>query len=94
MTFEKYKQKHWSDSFPNYCKEFTQLFPDINQPLNRIIDETLSMMQHKPVIDILKLDDILHEVHGDYEGDHGWSMKDLINKKYGDLAMLFVESLI
>lgn len=49
--------------------------------------------KREPRLDILKLDELLHKRHGDYE-DQGLSMSDLITKEYGEEANQFVRQQI
>jgi hypothetical protein len=48
-----------------------------------------SLSQGKVKLDLLKLDDHLHKIHGDYEDD-GLSMSMLITQEYGQQAHTFV----
>jgi len=57
----------------------------------KCLDLQMSMLKGKFVINILVLDDILHERHGHYEQEHK-SMSDCIKKYYGEEAEKFVET--
>jgi hypothetical protein len=45
-------------------------------------------------LDFIKFDDWLHAEFGGYEETHGFSMKELIEDRFGAEARIFVESLI
>jgi len=52
----------------------------------------MAMMQ-RITIDIYKLDDYLHKVHGEYE-DEGKSMQDVVFENYGQGAVEVIENLM
>ncbi len=53
--------------------------------------DTLAIMSGRGAgIDILKLDDWLHEKHGNYEDTWGMSMSEFIETEYGKAAHDFV----
>ena len=51
------------------------------------------MLTRRIELDVIKLDDLLHARHGDYE-DSELSMSDIIIQKYGTMANAFVNVLI
>lgn len=60
-----------------------QLFREkFNLPFNQYIDIVMSLGLGKPVLDIIKFDDWLHEKYGNYE-DAGHSMHTLLIEHYG-----------
>lgn len=73
---------HW------YFKWFREYFPELRA--QDFIDMDLLLWGKQAHLDIIKFDDRLHELHGQYE-DQGMSMKDLITKEYGPMAARWVE---
>lgn len=57
---------------------------------NTYFNETMSMLSGKVTLDIMALDDWLHEQHGQYE-DLGFSMSDAITEFYSSAANTFVK---
>ena len=57
----------------------------------RFVDQIVTGATRRPCIDLLELDDWLHEKHGDYETERGMSMRDLLIEEYGQAACNFVE---
>jgi len=53
----------------------------------------VSLMYKLIRIDVMKLDDWLHQIHGEYE-DEGLSMAELITREYGQKAHDFVLNLL
>jgi hypothetical protein len=49
--------------------------------MNRVMDNQLSYIFKRPILDVFVFDDWLHEEFGNYE-DEGLSMKDLIELKF------------
>lgn len=78
-------------SLPEFHAGLRQHFPGIGNA-GRFLCKT-SLMLGSPRIDVITLDDWLHERHGEYEND-GLSMADCIAKHYGEGAKAFVQSLI
>jgi len=56
-------------------------------------DPIISSSTKKVSIDLLKFDDWLHSIHGEYE-DKGYSMETFIKEEYGNEACLFFKRLI
>jgi hypothetical protein len=61
--------------------------------MNVIEDTALMMCTGRIELDLIKLDDLMHERHGDYE-DSELSMSDIISQEYGTVANAFVNVLI
>jgi hypothetical protein len=71
------------------CYYFRKFFPE--KEFNEFLDP-LSTITLKPILDIFKFDDFLHEKHGNYEKK--MSMKKLLETHYGEEAILFFEELL
>lgn len=71
---------------------FKKHFPGIGNA-GRFLDTLAIQCGKRVAVDVLALDDWLHEKHGEYEAD-GLSMAECIAKHYGEPARAFVESLI
>jgi hypothetical protein len=54
------------------------------------IDKILSMTTHRVHLDTIKLDDWLHEQHGQYELERNMSMANFLVKEYSQAAHDFV----
>ncbi|GHV57818.1 hypothetical protein AGMMS49579_24240 [Spirochaetia bacterium] len=76
-------------TLPEAHKQFTETF---HTKLNPFLDGLLMVATKKPVIDVFKFDDWLHEQHGNYE-DKGKCMADILNEKYGKDAFRLVKEL-
>lgn len=76
------------------AEEFEKLFPDLNTPLRDVIEDKVSAILGRLSIDLSKFDDVLHKAHGPYEREQGWSMAELLRKRYGHLECLFIETLL
>jgi len=61
--------------------------------LNPYLDGMLMMIMKKPIIDMGKFDDWLHEQFGDYE-DNGESMADVLRNNYGNSAVNKIKDLL
>jgi len=57
----------------------------------KYVDHVLWMATRNVTVDVMALDELLHERHGDYEDD-GSSMADIITKEYGEEACDFVQN--
>ena len=57
------------------------------------IDNVLSWVTGRCVLDIIRFDDLIHNRHGNYE-ELGMSLNDLIVENYGEESVLFLEKLI
>jgi len=69
-----------------FYKTFRRYFADF-------IDNDLTVLFMKPVIDIEKFDDWLHEKFGEYEND-GLSMRDVLANNFGESAAMQVKGLL
>lgn len=61
--------------------------------LSDCIDTLVSIVAGRVVVDIMKIDDILHNRFGNYE-DEGLSMNDIIKEKYGEFAVQLLNELL
>lgn len=84
----RYNQVH------NVAKEFEKYFHERFEKFFSKEMRLLSCFSNQVLIDVLAFDDYLHEKWGDYETEHGWSMKQCIKEHYGKDAAKFFESLI
>jgi len=65
----------------------------IKQPRHHNYIEThFWCMYGVAVLDVIGLDDLLHERFGNYEEERGMSMKELIEAEYGQIAVDWVET--
>lgn len=71
------------------CKEFQQLF---NLPFPAYVDK-LFIVLRRVTIDIIALDDTLHQMFGNYE-EQGKSMKDIITEKDGEKAAKLIQEML
>jgi hypothetical protein len=78
-------------SLPQAHTLFRKYFPGLR--LNDFMDPTITWISKTPKIDLCKLDDFLHEKHGNYES-RKLSMSQLLEKEYGKDAKTFIENLI
>lgn len=87
MKVYKFPQDH-----AEVGKLFRQYFK--TQP-DEYFDPLLGFLTRSFVIDIIKLDELMHARHGDYdEGPDAISMSDLIIREYGSDARDFIDSLL
>lgn len=75
-----------------YHSAMRKHFPGIGNP-GRFLDPLAIQMGKRVAVDVLALDDWLHEKHGEYEND-GLSMAECISKHYGGPAAELVQALI
>jgi hypothetical protein len=78
-------------TLPEAHQKFRSFFPGLR--FNDFMDPALTLCTGEPKIDLCKLDDYLHEQHGDYEV-HDINMADVLAEKYGKDANTFIEGLI
>jgi hypothetical protein len=78
-------------SIPEFTMKMNELFKLKNGHSYQDID--LMLITNRLELDIFKLDDLLHERHGEYEAD-GKSMSDIIIQEYGLIANAFVDAMI
>ena len=79
-------------SIPEFTKQLNDNFNIHNG--HAYLDARLMILTRQLELDVLKLDDLLHERHGNYEQKLGLSMSELINQKYGSTANTFVDVMI
>ena len=58
------------------------------------LDEQLSNMTGVLEFDLIKFDEKIHEIVGNYEEQYHCSMKEIIQRHYGSDAANFIESLL
>ena len=78
-------------SIPEFAKKMNELFRIKNG--NAYLDTYLMQLTGKIELDILKLDDLFHERHGEYEQD-AKCMSDITLQEYGPVANAFVDSML
>ena len=57
----------------------------------KVTDPISSVVEDRPILNILALDAILHNRHGNYENNNE-SMRDIVKKHYGTEAVTFIEN--
>ena len=80
----------WPKDWAQVGKDFIAVF---HLSIVDYYDPFLSYAMQKFMIDICKLDDKLHRIHGDYE-ERDMSMKDIIEANYGQAGLDLIEQLI
>jgi len=80
-----YKIGEWS----KVRKDFEDAFKCSIQPF---YDGLLTVAFKRIVIDIIKFDDYLHQVHGNYEEENK-SMEDIVKEYYGENGFLVLQRL-
>ncbi len=78
-------------SIPEFTKKMNELFNLKNG--HKYLDAQLMCITRRLELDVLKLDDLFHELHGTYEDD-GKSMRDITLQEYGIQANAFVDLMI
>ena len=78
-------------SIPEFTKKMNELFKMRGGHV--YMDTILMRITGRLELDVLKLDDLLHERHGNYEDD-GKSMSDITLQEYGSQANAFVDLMI
>ena len=78
-------------SIPEFTRRMNELFRLKNGHIYQ--DTSLMMCTGRIELDLLKLDDLLHERHGEYEREN-MSMSDIIIQEYGAVANAFVDGLL
>lgn len=81
--------------------EYRRLHADVNRLLpefrggfkQRFIDNLLTAICGRWILDIERFDEWLHELYGEYE-NAGFSMKEIIREKMGADALKMIEELI
>ena len=79
-------------SIPEFCSLFNKHFQTLKG--YTYLDSNLMIVTKRIELDLLALDDLLHERHGDYEENMNISMAEIIKREYGKDAYLFVCGLI
>ena len=78
-------------SIPEFTKRMNELFRLKNGHI--YLDSLLMQLTGQIELDILKLDDLLHERHGEYELNDK-CMSDITIQEYGVIANAFVDSML
>jgi len=78
-------------SIPEFTKKMNDFFNLKNG--HKYLDAQLMCITRRIELDVLKLDDLFHERHGEYEQD-GKSMRDITIQEYGIQANAFVDLMI
>lgn len=78
-------------SIPEFAKLMNKLFQLKNG--HTYLDTFLMQFTGKIELDILKLDDLYHERHGEYEQEEK-SMSDITIKEYGAVANAFLDLML
>ena len=90
IKYYKYWKPDWF--FGNTLGVFDPLLggDDLKNFMNRMIDNKLSYICKRPMLDISAFDDWLHEEFGNYEG----SIKDLVEQKFDQETMQSLKVLL
>jgi len=78
-------------SIPEFAKKMNELFQIKNG--HTYLDVCLMQLNNRIELDILKLDDLYHERHGEYESDSK-SMTDITLQEYGAVADAFLDLML
>lgn len=78
-------------AFMEAHKLFHKAFRTIS--FSNYMDKDLTVLFLKPVLDIVKFDNWLHEQYGEYERQ-GLSMNDLLASKYGESVSMQIRGLL
>jgi len=78
-------------SIPEFTKLMNKLF--LIKDGHKYLDLFLMKFTDKIELDLLKLDDLLHERHGEYESDSK-SMSDITIQEYGAVANAFLDLML
>jgi len=78
-------------SIPEFAKKMNELFQIKNG--HTYLDTYLMQLTNRIELDILKLDDLYHDRHGEYEKDEK-SMTDVTLQEYGAVADAFVDLML
>lgn len=77
----------------DWAKVRTDFIQTLHLPIVDYYDPLLSYVMQKFTIDLVKLDDKLHRLFGNYE-EQGMSMRDIIEKNYGEAGLKLIEQLL
>lgn len=83
------KKYQWPNDWVQVRKDFITVF---RLPIVDFYDPFLSYAMQKFTIDLCKLDDKLHRIHGEYE-ERGMSMRDIIEADYGQAGLELIDQL-
>ena len=83
------KKYEWPKEWAKVRSDFKDTF---RMSIVEFYDPLLSYAMQKFMIDIMKLDDKLHRIYGEYE-ERGMSMKDIIEIEYGNAGLTLIEQL-
>ena len=75
------------------AKKFTKYFGKDGLNFSEYIDDKVSAVTGIVEFDIIKFDERLHEIVGNYDEQYHCSMKEIIQRHYGNDAANFIESL-
>jgi hypothetical protein len=89
MQEKNEKTYEWPKDWGKLRQDF---FDTFHMPIVGVYDPFLSYAMQKFMVDIVKLDDRLHSLHGDYE-ERRMSMKDIIEANYGQAGLKLIEQL-
>lgn len=78
-------------SIPEFAKKMNELFK--LKDGHSYLDTEYMCLTNRLELDLFKLDDLLHERHGEYEDD-GKCMNDMIIQEYGIMANAFVDVML
>jgi len=93
IHYYKYWKQDWGFGENLGVFDFLLGGNDLKKFMNRMMDNTLSYIFKRPMLDIVAFDDWLHEEFGKYE-DEGLSMKDLIEQKFDKETMQSLKVLL
>ena len=79
-------------TYPEFDKGMRQHFPKLRP--NKYLDALILHATGKFTLDTMKLDDWLHEQFGEFDGEDGISMRDLLAEKFGEECARFCEEAI
>ena len=86
--------KHPYPGTPEQRERLRRQFQSLlEMSLSDCIDTLFSIAAGRVVVDIMKIDDVLHSRFGYYE-DRGLSMNDILKEQYGEAAVQLLNELI
>jgi hypothetical protein len=57
-------------------------------------DVALSIVFNRPVLDLIKFEDFMHQVYGEYEEEQGLSLYELLVREKGEVFAGYIEGFI
>ena len=75
-----------------FRKKFKKHFPGLNP--NYYVDSTIWLGTGKVAVDVIKLDDWLHVVAGEYEEKEGMNMAEALEKYVSKEASEFIRTML